>query len=247
VGHGAAGRSERVPLDVEGDRAGATRRRSDPHPLAPGVDRHRQAEFGRGLEDREVARLAVGPFGAAAEEDVYEAGILGDSPDLLGRLLRILRRADNRAAQAHIALEPAIPDPVVVRASERCRAVGARHQRDEHGVVGVQHSGGGPAGIEQLSLHGLHIRSRQAAVGREVLPVPGRRMAPRVAREPEVRLAAEPVPLPRLNVGEEFLGISDLRMDVAVDHVATRSRTRRSRLYGSGTAGSSASISRASR
>jgi hypothetical protein len=49
--------------------------------------------------------------------------------------------------------------------------------------------------------------------------------APRVAREPEVRLAAEPVPLACLHVGEELLEISDLRVDVAVDH-ASRSLTR---------------------
>jgi len=123
------------------------------------VDRDRQAELGRGLEDSEVARLTIGPLGAAAEHDLDETGVLACPTDLPRGLVRVLSRADDRPAQAHIALEPALPDPVVVRPGERGRAVRARHQRDEDRVVGVQDSEAGSARIEQLPLDGLDIRS----------------------------------------------------------------------------------------
>ena len=96
VRHRAAGRAERVPLDVEGDRARPARRRGDAHPFSARVDRHREPELGRRLEDREVARLAVGPLGAAAEKHLDETWVLADPADLLGSLLRILGRAEDR-------------------------------------------------------------------------------------------------------------------------------------------------------
>jgi hypothetical protein len=184
------------------------------------MDGDREAELDRRLEDREVSRLAVGSLRASAEKHLDEAWILANPTDLLGRLLRILRGADDRSAQALVPLEPVLADPVVVCAREGRRAVRARHERDEDGVVCVQHPGCGAGRVEQLPLDGLHALPRRPAVCSEILAVPGRGVCPRVARKPEVRLSAEPFPLRLLHVRKKRLGIADLRVDIAVDHEA---------------------------
>ncbi len=62
VRHRAARRPQRVPLDVEADRARAAGRRRDAHSLPSRVDGDREAALDRRLEDRQVARLAVRPL-----------------------------------------------------------------------------------------------------------------------------------------------------------------------------------------
>ena len=182
MGHGAARRAERVPLDVEGDRAGAAGRRGDAHALAAGVDGHGQPALGGGLEDRQVARLAVRPVGAAAEEHLDEALVLGGAADLGGGGLRVLRRAEDRRAQARLGVEPALAQPLVVRPRQLGRPVRARHQRDEHGVVAVQDADVGAARIEQLAADRVDVGGRRVAVLVDVLPEPGGRDAPRSSR-----------------------------------------------------------------
>ena len=54
--------------------------------------------------------------------DLHEAPVLGAALDLVDRVFDVLHRHDDRGAQARIAVEPFLGDPVVQRAVE-----GARH------------------------------------------------------------------------------------------------------------------------
>ena len=175
--------------------------------------------LGGGLEDREIARLAVGPVGAPAEKHLDEAFVLGHAPDLGRGRLRVLGRAEDRRAEARLLGEPPLAEPLVVGAGELGRAVGARHERDEHRVVPVQDPDLGAARIEELAAHHVHVGRRRVSVLLDVGPEPGRRVHPGVAGYPERRaLAAEPLALGRIDIAEEFLDVPDLRVDVAVDH-----------------------------
>ena len=175
--------------------------------------------LGGGLEDRKVARLAVGPVGAPAEKHLDEAFVLGHAPDLGRGRLRVLGRAEDRRAEARLLGEPPLAEPLVVGAGELGRAVGARHERDEHRVVPVQDPDLGAARIEELAAHHVHVGRRRVSVLLDVGPEPGRRVHPGVAGYPERRaLAAEPLALGRIDIAEEFLDVPDLRVDVAVDH-----------------------------
>jgi hypothetical protein len=131
-------------------RARAAARRGEAHPLAARVDRDLQTALGSRLEDREVAGLAVRALGARAEQHLHEARILGGATDLLGGRQRVLRRTEDRGAQARLAVEPLGAHPLVVCARERCGAVGAGHQRDRRGVVRVEDPDLRAVGVERL-------------------------------------------------------------------------------------------------
>ena len=118
MGHDAAGRSEGVPLDVEGHRPGPARRCGDPHSFSAGMDGDGKPALGGGLEDRKVARLSVGPVGAPAEKHLDEAFVLGHTPDLGRGRLRVLRRTEDRGAEARLPRRATARGPLVVGARE---------------------------------------------------------------------------------------------------------------------------------
>src|SRR3954447_2363906 len=183
------------------------------------MDCDRQPTLGGRLEDREGARLAVGPVGASAEQDLDEALVLRAAADLLRRRLRVLAGAEDRGAKARFLLQPAFAQPLVVCARELGGAVRARDQRDEDGVVPVQDPDLGAARVEHLTPNGFDGRAGRMPVLLDVRPPPGGRVRPRVARKSEGRaLCPEPLALRRIDVGEKFLQIADLRVDVAIDH-----------------------------
>jgi hypothetical protein len=184
------------------------------------VDRDGQAALGGGLEDREVARLAVRALGAADEQHVDEAHVAGQAADLGRRRERVLRGADDASTQASVRPEPALAQPVVVSARELRGAIGARHQRDGDRVVGVEDAGRDAEPVEDVAPHLLGARAGDAAgLVLEIVAEEGVRVDPRVPGQPErLRLDSEPVALGRVDVREHLLGIADLDVDVAVDH-----------------------------
>ena len=166
-----------------------------------------------------IARLAVGPVGAPAKKHLDEALVLGHTPDLRRGRLRVLRRAEDRGAEARLFGEPPLAEPLVVGPCELGRAVRARHQGDENRVVPVQDPDLGAARVEQLAADRVHVGCRRVAVLLDVRSKPGGGVYPGVAGDPERRaLPAEPLALGGIDVAEEVLDVPDLRVDVAVDH-----------------------------
>ena len=184
------GRAERVPLDVEGRAAGAAGRRGEPHALAAGVDRHRQAALGGRLEDRagSAARRTAAPSrrrgGRGRSAGPRPPGGSPPRPPAdpaPGRRSRRAAAARRRAS---------------ARGSTRCAPARARppgtgwHQRDETASSPFSTPTSVAARVEQLAPDGLDVGRPAGARLLEVLPEPGGRVGPRVARAARARAPA---------------------------------------------------------
>ena len=150
------------------------------------MDADRQAvPLGR-REDRPVMPPPERHLLHRQHHDLHEALVLGAALDLVDRVFDVLHRHDDRGAQARIAVEPFLGDPVVQRAME-----GARHVLvvDElHAVEAVQDREARAPFVEHLRGKLLDARRRVAVLAAKVRPRGDRRVR-RIGRG-----SSEPMP-----------------------------------------------------
>ena len=170
-----------MPLDVERRRAGTGRLVREAHALHAGVDRDGEAVGGRGLEDGQVLRVAVGPLAAAGQQHLDKAAISGAALDLGDGGNGILRGHDDRAAEAVVDGEPVLAEPVVVGAGEGGGAVGVLHEADAEGVIGREDADVCPLVVEHLLGDDDGVAAGHAVlIDSEVAAEPRGRVRPRI-------------------------------------------------------------------
>ena len=105
--------------------------------------------------------LAVGGVRARREEHLRHVGPPADALYLVHRVLRVLVRYGDGAAQALVFFEPVLDRPVVVRAGQGRAELGDSHEGDVV-VRPVQHPVAHPVCVQNLLLEHREARTRRA-------------------------------------------------------------------------------------